>query len=91
MEEMIPCPHCGAEIRSDAKACPNCGSDDETGWSQKTYLDGIDLPDSDEYEELREREFGSQSHARGIKGYWKTATALAVAIVFLALTLRLGC
>jgi hypothetical protein len=27
------CAHCGAEVRATAKACPECGSDERTGWS----------------------------------------------------------
>lgn len=36
------CPHCGAELKAGAKVCHNCGSDEETGWSDMTYLDGAD-------------------------------------------------
>jgi len=38
------CPHCGAELPAKAKFCPECGSDDTTGWSEDTYLDGVSLP-----------------------------------------------
>lgn len=41
-----------------ARACPHCGSDEKTGWSEKTYLDGIDLDDEYEYEDFIRREFG---------------------------------
>ncbi len=51
------CPYCGEQIDAMAKACTHCGSDENTGWSEKTYLDGIDLVDDDLYEELREKEF----------------------------------
>ncbi len=27
-----------------AKACPDCGSDEKTGWSEDTMYDGLDLP-----------------------------------------------
>ena len=62
--EMVSCPHCGADIRNDAAACPVCGSDERTGWSDDTYMDGLNLPDPDEYEELRDAEFGGGA-ARG--------------------------
>ncbi|NLL12116.1 MAG: zinc ribbon domain-containing protein [Fibrobacter sp.] len=51
------CVYCGEQIDATAKACPHCGSDENTGWSENTYLDGIDLVDEDQYEEIREREF----------------------------------
>lgn len=29
----------------DAPACPECGSDEQTGWSENTVYDGLDLHD----------------------------------------------
>ncbi len=34
MFDYFTCPHCGAAVPSDASACRECGSDDETGWSE---------------------------------------------------------
>ncbi len=55
------CVYCGEEIDAMAKACPHCGSDENTGWSENTYLDGIDFADEDKYEEIREQEFGKHT------------------------------
>ncbi len=54
------CPNCGEEVPAGAAACPGCGADARTGWSDETYLDGIDLADDDEAElgRVRERELG---------------------------------
>ncbi len=41
------CPNCGADVPGGAKSCPECGSDERTGWSEDTYLDGVSLPDED--------------------------------------------
>ena len=79
-DDTFSCPHCGEEIRKSARACPHCGSDDATGWSDSTYLDGIDLPDDDEYKEIKEREFGEHSRGR----MWIAVTALIVIIIFAA-------
>jgi hypothetical protein len=50
MEDSFVCPNCGAEVRVGTPSCLNCGSDDETGWSDDTLYDGLDLPESsDEY------------------------------------------
>jgi|SaaInlStandDraft_1057018.scaffolds.fasta_scaffold14257_3 hypothetical protein len=38
------CPHCGARVGFERKNCPQCGSDDETGWSPMTLYDDLDLP-----------------------------------------------
>lgn len=42
------CPNCGADVPGGAKSCPECGSDERTGWSEDTYLDGVSLPDEDD-------------------------------------------
>ena len=53
------CPNCGAEVPRNAKACPECGSDEQTGWSEETHVDGLDLPEEKfDYDNFVEREFG---------------------------------
>jgi uncharacterized membrane protein YvbJ len=47
--DWFTCPVCGEQVRGDALACPSCGSDDETGWSEDTAYDGMDLPIDDEW------------------------------------------
>jgi uncharacterized membrane protein YvbJ len=83
------CPNCGASINRQAKACPECGSDDQTGWSTNTYLDGIDIPDSDDYNEIMEREFGDKEHHP--KNSWKTITAILLLLATLFVVLRTVC
>jgi len=34
-------------VPSKALACPECGSDETTGWSDNTRYDGIDFPDDE--------------------------------------------
>jgi uncharacterized membrane protein YvbJ len=76
------CPHCGEEIKKSSKACPYCGSDESTGWSQDRYLDGIDLPENDEYEEIRDREFG-KGRRNAFGKLWLVITGTIVIVVFL--------
>lgn len=57
--EVKICPHCGSELSDNALSCSECGSDEKTGWSDMTYMDGIDLEDDIDYETLKENEFGS--------------------------------
>jgi hypothetical protein len=42
------CPHCGAAVPRGAAACPECGSDEETGWVDDETLDhaAADIPDA---------------------------------------------
>jgi hypothetical protein len=49
-DDYFICPNCGAEVPLRSLACPECGADDRTGWSEDTLYDGLDLPDLDEPE-----------------------------------------
>lgn len=46
------CPHCGTTYRVGRLACPECGSDAETGWRDAEDIDylAVDLPDADAME-----------------------------------------
>ena len=66
------CPNCGAEVPTKARACPACGSCPETGWSDESRADGLDLPDdSFDYDDYAQREFGGKRLLpRGIRPFW---------------------
>lgn len=51
MDDYFVCPNCGAELKPKAPACTECGSDENTGWSDDTLYDGLDLPDFDDPQE----------------------------------------
>lgn len=49
---MIPCAHCGGEIRADASFCRHCGSSDSDGWrSDDESASEFDDFDYDQYVE----------------------------------------
>lgn len=75
------CPHCGMEVPPGAKACPECGSDEKTGWSGKAHYDHLDLPEENfDYEDFVKREFGGERMVpRGIHWFWRLVTILVVA------------
>jgi len=78
------CPNCGAEVPLNAKACPQCGSDQNTGWSDETKNDALDLPDENfDYDEYIGREFGKKRlKPRGLNWFWwLVAVLLLIAIV----------
>jgi hypothetical protein len=50
MAGYFTCPHCGADVPFDAPACPQCGSDEGTGWSQNAEYGDLSLYDDEPYE-----------------------------------------
>jgi len=44
MLHYFTCPHCGIDVPISARACPECGSDRETGWSEAASYSHL-LPD----------------------------------------------
>lgn len=83
------CPNCGAEVPRKAKSCPECGADEETGWSEEAHTSGLDLPDdSFDYNEFVKREFkGGGAVPRGVRWYW-WVIALVMAGLLLTWWLR---
>ena len=82
------CPNCGEVLPRNAKVCPECGSDEKTGWPEKAYADNLGLPDEEfNYEEFVKEEFGSGvGKPRGIHWlWWVTAIILVVLFVLLCL------
>lgn len=80
------CPNCGADVPPKAKACPECGACEKTGWSEDAAADGLGLPDdSFDYQDYVQREFGGRKAVpRGLNRFW-WCVAVAVLIAFLAL------
>lgn len=44
------CPHCGAEVPAKARACPECGADEKTGWSDDTIYDGTGIESAEDFD-----------------------------------------
>jgi hypothetical protein len=89
------CPACGATVPRNAKACPGCGSDEETGWSEQARSDSLDLPDENfDYDDFAKREFGGkQARPRGLKPLWDRVAVLLLLIMAVGLLLVIlrGC
>ncbi|HLP76552.1 MAG TPA: zinc ribbon domain-containing protein [Candidatus Paceibacterota bacterium] len=75
------CPNCGAEIPRNAKACPECGSDEDTGWSEEAHAGGLDLPDDNfDYDKFVEKEFGSKKPSpSGLPWFWWLVAVIVLA------------
>ena len=76
------CPNCGAEVPRNAKACPGCGSDESTGWSETAYASNLGLPDEEfDYDDFVKEEFGSgAAKPRGINWLWWLVALLLVGL-----------
>lgn len=84
------CPNCDGEVPAGARACPECGADETTGWSQSAQCDRLGIPDPDEefdYGAFVQNEFAP--HARGNTGrrlIWTvTGVVLLLALLVWAL------
>jgi hypothetical protein len=82
----MTCPNCGADVPPKSKACPECGSCEETGWSEAAESSGLNLPGQEEfnYDEFVEKEFGGKSpKPRGISWFWWVVAILLLAALLL--------
>ena len=72
----VPCPHCGGEIRSDAKFCRHCGSSESDGWRDEYESDDEEF----DYDDYISEEFGTSVTNTRTRPLWRL-----VAVVLLIL------
>jgi hypothetical protein len=86
------CANCGATIPRTAKACPECGADERTGWRESSLYDGLDLPETawrDDDEDAANSPARSTPRVNGIAWYWWcVGVLLVILLVTGALALR---
>lgn len=89
--QTYPCPNCGAPVRAEALACPECGSDDATGWSEEADAwdagasGGYAEDDDFDYDDFIRREFGEGKRALS----WKKVGFVTVAVLCIILVIIL--
>ncbi len=74
------CANCGAALPRHARACPECGADERTGWRENdaTRYDGLDLPDSAFEDDSAPRRAVPR---QGIAWYWYLVGALLLLVL----------
>jgi uncharacterized membrane protein YvbJ len=83
------CPNCGGEVPRNAKACPECGSCENTGWSEAAAADNLGLPDQNfDYQDFVKRELnGNSPRQMAVSWYWWVISIVLVLII-LAIMVR---
>lgn len=74
------CANCGAKISRHARACPECGADERTGWRETSLYDGLDLPES-AYADENDPAPPPRRRVNGIAWYW-WGIGVAVLLLF---------
>lgn len=78
------CPNCGAPVPPGATACPECGSDEETGWAEDAYAAKLGISEEEfDYDEFNRKEFGSRKEVkpRGITWVWWVVAAILLLLL----------
>lgn len=77
------CPQCGAVVPPRAKACPDCGADESTGWSDSATADRLGIPDDNfDYQHFVREEFGpARGRTRKLSWLWGLTALLLIGLL----------
>ena len=82
------CANCGAAIPRSARACPECGADERTGWREASIYDGLNLPDEafdgNDEDAADGKPKRTRTRFNGVPWYWWAAAALLIALFIVA-------
>ena len=81
------CPNCNTPLEGRVTACPECGSCEETGWSERAKYESMGIDYDEEafdYNQYLMEEFGSNSAANRSGRWWVAVVAVVLVILFLA-------
>src|SRR4051812_12765871 len=85
-EELPPpeeCANCGAPIPRTAKACPECGADERTGWRETSLYDDLDLPE-DAFADDAAPAPAPRKTVNGLAWYWWAAAVCLLLLILSA-------
>ncbi|QDS91374.1 hypothetical protein FF011L_01030 [Roseimaritima multifibrata] len=74
---LVPCPHCGADVRADAVACRECGY----AWEADDLVD--DGSDDFDYDAFVEREFSESNVSQSLPA-WQRFVIFLLVLAFAA-------
>lgn len=79
------CANCGTAIPRKAKACPECGADERTGWreNEDTRYDGLDLPESAYTDDSTPEAPSRRAGRDGPPWYWIAVGLILAALLIL--------
>lgn len=79
------CPNCHTEVPMDAKSCPECGADDETGWKEGAAHTGVlgEVEDDFDYEDFIQRDMGNKPAKKNGTALFVAFGAVLLAVVLL--------
>jgi hypothetical protein len=84
---LVPCPHCGGDIRHDASSCRHCGSSDADGWSDEGSDGGYYFGDADgddfDYDQYIEEHHSSSLTSTSLSPLWR-AVIVVLVVAFVA-------
>jgi hypothetical protein len=76
------CANCGASIPRHAKACPECGADERSGWREKSVYDDLDLPEEAwQDDSAPAKRLPATKRVNGVPWYWWVVGALVLAVL----------
>jgi hypothetical protein len=75
------CANCGAAIPRNAKACPECGADERTGWRETSVYDELDLPESAWNDDENAEPKPQITRVNGVPWYWWTVGAVLLLLL----------
>jgi len=64
------CAQCGAVLPRTARACPECGADERTGWREVDLYDGLDLPEPSNDDRPGRSSIRPTRRINGVAWYW---------------------
>ncbi len=67
------CPVCSEEVDAGARACPQCGADDRSGWREVDFDEG-----EFDREAFLAEEFGIGRKPTGLAWYWWLAAVMTL-------------